>query len=194
MSIFEVLVNTDDLVVLGPPAVIDVGIDIGPEGQRGATFYAGSGNPNDTAVSENVFGDVITPAAGDLYINTATGANYGWLYIYNPKVSGDQWDSVLQLQPPQYSTVTEQTFTTGTVTIAVDLDNILPTGTTVASAYDFAVNMTAISANPTLLTIVSQTLTLTQLEIEVSGMKYESAAWSDLNAETIDISLNITVV
>lgn len=194
MSIFEVLVNTDDLVVLGPPAVIDVGIDIGPEGQRGATFYAGSGDPNDTAVSENVFGDSITPAEGDLYINTATGENYGWLYIYNPKVSGDQWDSVLQLQPPVYSTITEQTFTAGLVTIAVDLSNILPPGVTVASAYDFCVTMTPISSDPTILTINSQTLTATQIEIVVEAIKYSSGSWSALNAETIDIALNITVV
>jgi len=82
-TIFDVVVNTDDLVVLAPPSVITVGVDFGPRGQRGATFYAGSGSPNSTTVSENVFGDLITPVEGDIYINVASGAAFGWLFIYN---------------------------------------------------------------------------------------------------------------
>ena len=81
MAIFDVVVNTDDLVVLGPPDVVDVSISIGEKGDRGATFYAASGNPNSTAISQNIFGSSVTPIAGDLFINTATGDEYGWLYI-----------------------------------------------------------------------------------------------------------------
>lgn len=194
MSIFDVVVNTDDLVVLAPPTTIDVGVDFGPQGTRGATFYAGSGDPNDAAVAENVFGDVITPVEGDLYINTAAGANYGWLFIYNPKVTGDDWDQVLRLNPPIYSRNIEQTFTSGLSTIAVPVADILPPGVTVSGPYSYVVNLTPVHSDPTVLTINSQSVAGSNLNIVVEGIAYSGGSWANLNAQTIKISTTITVV
>jgi len=193
-AIFDVVVNTDDLVVLAPPAQIDVGIDFGPQGQRGATFYAGSGNPNDSSVSENVFGDIIVPVGGDLFINTSAGANYGWLFIYNPKVVGNDWDSVLRLNPPIYSRNIEKTFSSGLSTISVPVEDIIPPGVTVSGPYSYVVNLTPIGSDPTALTINSQTISGSNLNIVVEGIKYSGGSWSALNSETIDISTTITVV
>lgn len=194
MSIFDVVVNTDDLVVLAPPAQIDVGVDFGPQGQRGATFYAGSGDPNEASVSENVFGDVIIPIEGDLYINTAAGANYGWLFIYNPKITGDDWDQVLRLNPPIYTRNVEETFTSGLTTIAIPVADILPPGVVVTGPYDYVVSLTPINSDPTVLTINSQSVSGSNLEIVVEGIKYSGGSWSNLNSETIDIATTITVV
>lgn len=194
MSIFDVVVNTDDLVVLAPPSVIEVGVDFGPEGTRGATFYAGSGNPNDASVEENVFGDVIVPIDGDLYINTAAGANYGWLFIYNPKVVGDDWDSVLRLNPPIYNRNVEQTFTAGVSTMVIPEEDIVPLGVVVTGPYDYVVNLTAISTDPTLLTINSQSVSSGNLNIIIEGIKYSGGTWSAMNSETIDIATIVTVV
>lgn len=194
MSIFDVVVNTDDLVVLAPPSVIEVGVDFGPEGTRGATFYAGSGNPNDASVEENVFGDVIVPVDGDLYINTAAGANYGWLFIYNPKVVGDDWDSVLRLNPPIYNRNVEQTFTAGVSTMVIPEEDIVPLGVVVTGPYDYVVNLTAISTDPTLLTINSQSVSSGNLNIIIEGIKYSGGTWSAMNSETIDIATIVTVV
>ena len=193
-AIFDVVVNTDDLVVLAPPAVIDVGIDFGPQGQRGATFYAGSGNPNDSSVFDNVFGDTITPISGDLYVNVAAGANYGWLFIYNPKVVGDDWDSVLRLNPPIYSRNIEQTFSSGATVISIPTSDIIPSGVIVASAYNYIVNISPVNTIPTVLTITSQSFSGSNLNISIDGMKYVDGSWIDLNAETIKISTTITVV
>lgn len=194
MSIFDVVVNTDDLVVLAPPANIDVGVDFGPQGQRGATFYAGSGNPNDASVSENVFGDVIVPVEGDIYINTAAGANYGWLFIYNPKAVGDDWDQVLRLNPPIYSRNVEQTFTSGLSTISIPVADIIPPGVVVSGPYSYVVNLTPINSDPTVLTINSQSVSGSNLNVVVEGIKYSGGSWSNLNSQTIDISITITVV
>jgi hypothetical protein len=193
-TIFDIVVNTDDLVVLAPPAQIDVGIDFGPQGQRGATFYAGSGNPNDSSVAENVFGDIIVPVGGDLFINTAAGANYGWLFIYNPKVVGNNWDAVLRLNPPIYSRNIEKTFTSGLSTISVPVADIIPPGVVVSGPYSYVVSLTPISSDPTVLTINSQSVSGSNLNIVVEGVKYSGGSWSNLNAETIDISTTITVV
>lgn len=193
-QIFDVVVNTDDLVVLAPPTTIDVGVDFGPQGQRGATFYAGSGNPNDVTVSENVFGDVIVPVDGDIYINTAAGASYGWLFIYNPKVVGDDWDSVLRLNPPIYTRNVEQTFTSGLSTVSIATADIVPSGVVVSGPYSYIVNITPINSDPTVLTINSQTISGSNLEISVEGIKYSSGSWSNLDSETINIGVTITVV
>ena len=194
MSIFDVVVNTDDLVVLAPPTIIDVGVDFGPQGTRGATFYAGSGNPNDASVEENVFGDVIVPIDGDIYINTAAGANYGWLFIYNPKVTGDDWDQVLRLNPPIYNRNVEQTFTSGVSTMVIPEEDIVPLGVVVTGPYDYVVNLTAISTDPTLLTINSQSVSSGNLNIVIEGIKYSGGTWSAMNSQTIDIATIVTVV
>jgi len=193
-AIFDVVVNTDDLVVLASPSTIDVGVDFGPQGQRGATFYAGSGSPNSSFVSQNVFGDVITPIDGDLYINTAAGENYGWLFIYNPKVIGDDWDSVLRLNPPTYSRSIEKTFTSGSCVISVPVSEIIPPGFVVTDPYGYIVNFTPINTNLTVLTIASQTISGANLNITVSGIKYSGGSWINLNSETVDIATTIAVV
>jgi len=193
MAIFDVVVNTDDLVVLGPPDVIDLAISVGQQGPRGATFYAGSGSPNDSVVSQNIFGTTITPVAGDLFINIATGPEYGWLYIYNPKVVGDQWDELIRLQPPVFSSAYEETFASGLSTVSVPLASILPTGVTQSNPDNYIVTITPIYSDPVVLTINSKSISGSNLNIVLEGIKYSSGTWSALN-ETIDFCMNISVV
>lgn len=192
-AVFDVVVNTDDIVVLGPPDVINVSVSRGEQGQRGSTFYAGAGNPNDSVVSENVFGSSVTPNDGDVYINAATGSEYGWLYVYNPKVTGDQWDQVLRLQPPVYATTVTQSFTSGLTTIAIPIADIIPSTITGLTATNYVVTLTPVNSDPTVLTINSKSIVSTNLEVVVEGIKYASGSWSNL-ATTIDIAVNITVV
>lgn len=192
-AIFDIVVNTDDLVVLASPATIDVGVDFGPQGQRGATFYAGSGDPNDVSVSENVFGDIITPVEGDIYINTAAGANYGWLFIYNPKITGDDWDQVLRLNPPMYTRNVETTFSSGIATMSIPVADILPLGVVVSGPYSYVVNLTPINSDPTVLTINSQSVSGSNLEIVVEGISFSGGSWTNVGS-TIDVATTITVV
>lgn len=192
MAIFDVVVNTDDLVVLGPPDVIDVAVSIGEKGNRGATFYVGSGNPNLASVSQNIFGESVTPISGDLFINTSIGDEYGWLYVYNPKVVGDQWDQVLKLQPPIYSTQIETTFSSGLSTISIPIADIVVNNVGLTSS-NFNITMTPVFSDPVLLTINSRSINGSNLDIVVEGLKYASSTWTQLS-ETINISTNITVV
>lgn len=193
MSIFDVVVNTDDLVVLGPPDVIDLAISIGEQGNRGATFFAGSGNPNDAVISQNIFGDTVVPVAGDMFINTATGPEYGWIYIYNPKIVGDQWDQVLRLQPPIFSSAYEETFTAGTSTISVPLASILPNGVTQSNPDNYIVTITPIGSDPTVLTINSKAISGSNLDIVLEGIRYSGGTWSALSG-AVDFCMNISVV
>lgn len=193
MGIFDVVVNTDDLVVLGPPDVIDLSISIGEQGNRGATFYAGAGNPNDSVVSLNIFGQNITPVSGDIFINTALGAEYGWLYIYNPKVVGDQWDQVLKLQQPFYAIDQQVTFSAGIATLSIPLANILPTGITQSDPNKYIISLIPKAADPIVLTINSKTIVSTNLQIVLESIKYFSSTWTALN-ETININVHVAVI
>ena len=193
MTVFDVVVNTDDLVVLGPPDVVELAVSIGEQGSRGATFFAGSGDPNDSAISENIFGESLSPVSGDIFINTATGPEFGWLYIYNPKITGDQWDQVLQLSPPVYSTRHEATFSSGTHTISIPLSSILPPNTTESDPEKYIVSITPNASDPISLCVNSKSISSANINIVVEAIKYSSGSWASLN-ETIDIDLTITVV
>lgn len=96
-STLDVVIQEDDLVVLGPPSTIDVSVDIGPQGDRGSTFFTGSGDPNDLTLAqfETIHGAV--PVYGDIYLRIDFGADYGTFYTYNAVPGGDQWSAVLDL-------------------------------------------------------------------------------------------------
>ena len=194
MAIFDVIVNTDDLVVLGPPEIIELSVSIGQQGQRGSTFYAGSGSPNDPVVYESVFGSTITPIFGDVFINYATGNEYGWLYVYNPKIVGDQWDQVLKLNQPIYANTHSVSFTSGTGTLSIPLTDILPVDFVEQDPEKYIVISTPIFTDPVALSINSKTISGSNLQIVFDAAKYSSSTWSALNAQSLNISLNITVV
>jgi len=94
----DVVVQQDDLVVLGPPTSVDVALDVGPQGPRGSTFFTGDGNPNLLTISqfENIHGR--TPVYGDIYLNIdSTGTDYGKFYSYTTVPGSDQWSPVIDL-------------------------------------------------------------------------------------------------
>jgi len=70
----------------------------------------------------------------------------------------------------------------------------VPLGVVVTGPYDYVVNLTAISTDPTLLTINSQSVSSGNLNIVIEGIKYSGGTWSAMNSQTIDISTIVTVV
>lgn len=89
------VVNTDEIVVLGPPASIDVQVDIGPKGDRGSLIFAAPGEPIGSG-SVAFLND--TPQLGDLFINNDTNSlDYGSIYQYT-SVPGDDdtWTFILE--------------------------------------------------------------------------------------------------
>jgi hypothetical protein len=86
----NVVVSNDDLTVLGPPASIDLQVDIGPEGPRGSYIYSGFNDPN------TVSGPFINnpQEVGDLYYRTSNNT----IYQYTSQPGGDQWIEITSLQ------------------------------------------------------------------------------------------------
>jgi hypothetical protein len=86
----DVVLNNDDVTVLAPPAIIEVLVDIGPQGTRGSQFFVGVGNPNSVNIGQ-------TPNLNDLYINTSPGGELGYLYQYQSQPGGNVWVEVLEI-------------------------------------------------------------------------------------------------
>jgi hypothetical protein len=96
-STLDVVIQQDDLVVLGPPSSIDVAVDIGPRGEAGTQLYTGALNPNSLTFQEfqDIYGDI--PRIGDLFLRTDPGEQYGSFYQYINVPGGDQWEVVVDL-------------------------------------------------------------------------------------------------
>jgi len=96
-STLDVVIQQDDLVVLGPPSSIDVAVDIGPRGEAGTQLYSGPLNPNDLTFQEfqDIYGDI--PRLRDLFLRTDEGPNYGSFYQFTNVPGNDQWEIVVDL-------------------------------------------------------------------------------------------------
>jgi len=92
-SSLDVVLENDDLVVIGGPSSIDIALDIGPQGTRGSKIFTNSASP--TTLSLDNFNTIFgyTPISGDVYISTQGGSNYGTFYMY----SGSVWNTVLTI-------------------------------------------------------------------------------------------------
>jgi len=96
-STLDVVIQQDDLVVLGPPSSIDVAVDIGPRGETGTQLYTGSFDPNSLTSQEfqDIYGDI--PRLQDLFLRTDESPDYGSFYQYTNVPGGDQWEIVVDL-------------------------------------------------------------------------------------------------
>jgi hypothetical protein len=128
----DVLLNTDDIVVFGPPDVVEVLVDIGPSGTRGSQVFVGVGDPNLVEIGQ-------TPNLNDLYINTSPGADYGYLYQYVSEPGGDTWIQVLKLNPTIYSENHLTTYTAGAASIVIPIADIVTVTGTPLTAENFNV-------------------------------------------------------
>lgn len=96
-STLDVVIQEDDLVVLGPPSTIEVSVDIGPKGDRGSSFFTGDGDPNNLTLSQFEVIHGAVPIYGDVYLRIDFGPDYGTFYTYNAVPGGDQWSPVIDL-------------------------------------------------------------------------------------------------
>lgn len=188
-AVFDVLVETDDLVVLGPPTNIDMSLDVGPQGQRGSLFFVGSGNPNVSGVlpSGQTF------YVGDGFINASTASNYGWLYFYVSTPSGNTWVPALRLQPSLYSSNVGVLFnSSGEALITIPTANIV-SDITISDVEKYIVQVTPINSNPIALSITSKTILGPNINIFLKAIKHNGSTWSNLTG-VVDLQVTISVI
>ena len=135
----DVLLNNDDITVLGPPETVELLVDIGPTGTRGSQVFVGVGDPNTIEIGQ-------TESLNDLYINTSPGADYGYLYQYVSEPGANTWIEVLELNPTIYSVNHTTTYVNGIAQIVIPISNI--TSETSLTASNFSVQFSIVNDNP----------------------------------------------
>ena len=184
----DVVFNNDDVTVLAPPAVVELLVDIGPQGTRGSQFFVGVGNPNSVNIGQE-------PNLNDLYINTSPGGELGYLYQYRSEPGGNVWVEVLDIYPSVYSENAQVTFESGTSEVIIPVADIVTvTGTPLVSE-NFSVQYSIAHTNPVASAMQIPALVGAgdNLVINLEAVEYAGAAWSALD-ESVTIHFNITIV
>jgi hypothetical protein len=185
----EVLVNTEDITVLGPPPEVKVQLDVGATGTRGSQVFVGTGNPNSVVIGQ-------TPILNDLYINNAPGEEYSYLYQYVSSLGTNTWIPILKVNPTIYSANHLQTFTSGITTISIPIANIVQITGTPLTEENFSIKFSIGHSNPTAASISAVAITGASsdtLSITIKAVESDSGIWGDLS-ETVTVHVLITVI
>jgi hypothetical protein len=183
-----VVFTNDDVTVLAPPPVVEVLVDIGPQGIRGSQFFVGVGNPNSVDIGQTV-------NLNDLYINTSPGGELGYLYQYVSEPGGDTWVQVLDIYPSVYSENAQVTFTSGAAEVVIPVADIVTVSGTSLTAENFSVQYTIAHTNPVASAMQIPPLAGAgdNLVINIDAVEYATGSWSALD-ESVTIHFNITIV
>lgn len=190
----DIILSTDDLLVLGGPESINVDVDFGPQGDRGSYILLSlDGNPNEHAIGGN-----ITSQPYDLSINMKeTDSEYLYLYQFLDQGGTNTWVKLFRLIPDTYGFVAIKTFTDGSAAVNIPITNIVPEdriGTVVSS--NFNVQYSILGTNPISSAVSVGELVLDNdvlsLPLTLKAVEYDGA-WSDLQGSRT-VHLLITVI
>ena len=91
----DVVIASDDLVILGGPSSVNIQLDIGAAGERGSQIFSDVGKPNTPGIQFPV-----PPKINDLYINIdPSDIDYLFLYQYKLDNAVLGWTKLLRLIP-----------------------------------------------------------------------------------------------
>jgi hypothetical protein len=138
----DIILSTDNLVVTGGPASVNVDVDFGPQGQRGSLILYGVADPN--TLQPNQFPQ--TPNALDWYINlNVSSVDYLFLYQYVSEGGPYTWRKIFKIIPNTYNVNKIAVFTNGQAVIPLEISN-----TTAPLLGSFITNESAINAHVTI--------------------------------------------
>jgi len=193
-AIMEVLVSSEDLLVLGPPAQIDVDLDIGATGKRGSQIFLNMGKPSE------VFEGEALPY--DLYFNLSpTDSEYlnVYQYITLPGL-GSSWTKVFKIFPNELRKNYSLDFINGTATKVINVTEIIPLSlVSTIEAENFNIVYSIENQNPIASSIDSisvypdEETDFINLQIVIKAIEYKNSAWIPL-AGTLITHLDIRVV
>jgi hypothetical protein len=192
----DVVLTTDELLVLSGPSSVNVEVDFGPEGERGSLFYVSVGNPNTALIGQ-------TPKAKDLCVNVLkTDNEYSYVYQYNSDgANGFQWYPIIKLNPLQYNKILTGTFVDGSKVFNIPVNYIVDeeTSQTLTSA-NFNITYSIPNENPIASSIEVGSFTndpvsgLQVIPITVNAVEYASSTWQDLDGvKTVHFVISIVV-
>lgn len=194
----DVLLSTDDVVVIGGPSQVAISLDVGATGDPGSMIYYGVGNPNS---SNTVLG--FTPKLMDMYINLdTTDPEYQYLYQYQNVAGVDTWSPLFRMFTNTYRKNVASdvaVFVDGMVDLFIPILDIVPADISETSVpEDFNVQYSILGDNPIIssITIAGQYSIIASekhLKITVNAAEKQNGNFVDLQGGRV-IHLFITVV
>ena len=189
----DVVLSTDEITVLGPPNIIDLSVNIGPQGNRGSYIFIGSGDPNNAGVISSS----ITPQVYDIFINSASDSRYSWMYQYltQPGSTVPTWEPALRLSPTIFANNIELSFSAGIANESILISDITP-DSVVTDGNRYIVSITPIGSDPVALSLNSKTVNVSgtpTLDLVIEAVKYSSGTWSALTG-TVTWGIVVTMV
>jgi hypothetical protein len=189
----DVLLNTEDVVVLGSPETVDVLVDIGPQGTRGSKTIVGSGEPNALTLNGVILGQSLI--LNDIYINVAPGSNYGYMHQYVSAPGGNTWVEILRVSPAIYSSIRDVTFASGQGAITIPISDIAVVSGSALDSSRFNIQYKIAGNNPIASSFVVPELAGAgvNLVIELKAIEYVSSSWSQLSGDK-EVHIFISIV
>lgn len=188
------ILTTDDITVLGGPAVISVDLDFGPTGQRGSKFFIKNGNPNSVNWGNQVL------YYGDLCINADSGStDYRNLYIYQSVSGQNTWVKITNLIPNFYSRKSINEFVDGVISVEIPLISITPADLVGQLTTDSFVIQHSIvnTVNPTVSNLSINSITdidnIEILQLSVKATELVNGEWVNISGQR-SLHLFISVV
>jgi hypothetical protein len=189
----EVLLSTEDLLVIGPPSEITVDLDIGAKGQRGSQIFLDMGKPSE--VFEG------TPLPYDLYFNlNPLDSEYLNVYQYiSVPVVGGSWVKVFKIFPNELRKNYSLDFNDGTAIKVINVTDILPLSlVSTVDAENFNIVYSIENQNPVASSIDSVSVVVDEetefinLEITIKALEYKNNAWIPLGSSEGDTGTRTT--
>ena len=188
----DVILSSDDLVVLGGPESVNVEVDFGPQGDRGSLIFVGNGKPDLVDIGQ-------TPNVFDLYINLlTTDDEYLMMYQYVEVLGTLQWQTLTKLIPNTYVTNQNIDFDTANychIPIASIVDPSY-VGSTDASNFSVQVTFGTSAGYPIVSSIKAEVVTLSSIEnlkITFYAKEFDGTDWIDISGSRT-ANLHISVV
>jgi hypothetical protein len=190
--VVDVSLASDSLVVLSGPEVINVEVDLGPQGDRGSLIFVGNGKPDLVDIGQ-------TPNIFDLYINLLTNDDeYLMIYQYVDVLGTLQWQTLTKLIPNTY--VTNQSIDFSTVNYChipiADIVDPSYVGGTDASNFSVQVTFGTSAGFPIVSSIKTEVVTLStiqNLKITFYAKEFDGTDWIDISGSRT-ANLHISVV
>jgi hypothetical protein len=186
----DIVLDSDELTVLGGPSQVSVQVDLGADGDRGSIFVVGTSEPNSITLNNIISGITVQPF--DMYINTVTRKMYQY-------IAGDggtlTWVETISLIPNTYSVNKAVTFSSGTATISdIAISSIVTLGSTSGlTSANFNVQHSIADTIPIASSIAVSNPATGKLPITLYAASFDGTSWTPLSGSKT-VHLLITVV
>ncbi len=198
MSI-EVLLDTPEISVIGPPNNILVQLETGATGERGSLIFSGFDNPNSASA-------LLTDSLpNDLFIRESQGQTEGYIYQYlSDGAGGFNWEKIGNLKPSIFSDIASLSASAGLTASA----GIFSYEVSIAEAFneysisDITANNLHVSITPELLnTPIVTTIYGKEVDsgtntiiIDFYAMKYIAGSWSTVSDNSAKFHITISLL